>query len=344
MHRPKILFICKQNETYGFKQLYNRKNSGLFNSTKFVSDALKAHHIHSEVIQVTDNNDIDREVTKFRPNIVVLEALWVVPEKFDELMRLHPKVKWFVHLHSNIPFLAMEGIAVDWIIRSARKGVGVIANSHEAYHALEVVIPGMITYLPNVYLGDFHSKKHASDCGPINIGCFGAVRPLKNQLTQAIAAIKFAEDLGRPLRFHINSSRVETDGDPVLKNIRLLFKDTDHELVEVPWLDQGEFLEYLEKNVDMGLQASLSETFNNVAANYVAAGLPMVISREVKWASSWCQADPDSVTSMVNVMHRVWRFRTLIWWNQKLLNWTSQDAEEEWVRFVRFVTRNPFYF
>ena len=60
----------------------------------------------------------------------------------------------------------------------------------------------------------------------IDIGAYGAIRPLKNQLLQALAAIKFAESIGKTLRFHINITRIENNGDPVLKNLRNLFSNS----------------------------------------------------------------------------------------------------------------------
>lgn len=73
--------------------------------------------------------------------------------------------------------------------------------------------------------------------GAIDIGCFGAVRPLKNQLMQAIAAISFARSRGLHLRFHMNGTRIE-GGGPVLKNITAMFaRSPDAELVLHPWFD-----------------------------------------------------------------------------------------------------------
>lgn len=153
MHHKKILFILKKNEIYGSTLIYTRRSSGLFNSTRFIIEAMRARGVDAHIIEVKDNNDIDREVTKFRPDVVVIEALWVVPDKFPVLRDLHPGVEWFVHLHSDMPFLAIEGIAMDWIIRCACMGIGIIANSMESYDALLPIVPeGMLSYLPNVYL------------------------------------------------------------------------------------------------------------------------------------------------------------------------------------------------
>src|SRR6202041_1643999 len=80
-----------------------------------------------------------------------------------------------------------------------------------------------VIFLPNYYpvtVGN-HIPKPSSDF--IDIACFGAVRPLKNTMLQAVAALRFADRIGKKLRFHINSSRVECQGEPVLKSLRTLF-------------------------------------------------------------------------------------------------------------------------
>ena len=73
------------------------------------------NHIVASFVQVVDNNDIDREIVKFQPTVVIIEAFWVVPDKFDILKILHPKVVLVVRNHSEIPFLANEGVAFEWL-------------------------------------------------------------------------------------------------------------------------------------------------------------------------------------------------------------------------------------
>lgn len=334
----RIQFICKKNESYG--GTYSLQGSGLFNSTRFIVQAMKKRGLHAEIIEVIDNNDIDREITRFRPDVVIVEALWVVPDKFDVLKSLHPKVKWFVHLHSNIPFLASEGIAMEWTKGYEEKGVGIITNSPQAFEAFKPLLKEHLYYLPNIYLSHFREPK---DIPPhkthVDVGCFGAVRPLKNHLIQALASIRFAREIGRRLRFHVNMTRVETSGDPVLRNLIRLFQieSFDSELIWNKWHDPSSFIDHLHHTIDIGLQVSLSETFNVVTADYVTAGLPVVVSKEVKWVTWWCKADDDSIDDIVAKMHRVWTIRQLIWWNQKLLKWNSEEAQAEWFNFFHCV-------
>lgn len=327
----RVLFICKKNDCYGF-HTYTRRSSGLFNSTRFIAWALRLKGIDAHIVEVVDNNDIDRECARFNPDLVVIEALWVVPEKFPILMELHPKVKWFVHLHSEMSFLSLEGIAMEWIVNYEKVGVGLIANSVNSFDALSVIVDN-VTYIPNVYVGKYPKNKMEKREFRVEIGCFGAIRPLKNQLIQALAAIKFAREIDKFLVFHINGSRVETGGEPVLKNIEHLFAVTPGAiLAESKWNEPEEFQELL-SHMDIGMQVSLTETFNVVSANYVDAGIPIVVSKEVKWASDLCKASDESIDDIVRIMHRVYRNKCLVRRNRKLLKNHSAIAQKMWVEF-----------
>jgi hypothetical protein len=148
---PRIQFILKKNETYGFTH-YCRRSSGLWNSVSYITDALRECGFSVDQVEVLDNNDIDRNVTRFKPAVCIIEALWVVPEKFDVLKKLHPHVDWFVHMHSGLAFLSLDGIAVSWIKGYAERGVGILANSKDTFEAFHSIVPEYLLYfLPNVY-------------------------------------------------------------------------------------------------------------------------------------------------------------------------------------------------
>lgn len=331
----RILFVTHKNTIYGVEKTV-RRSSGLYNSTNFIVKGLKRLGVHAHLVEVQDNNCIDREVHLFKPDICVIEALWVVPEKFKVLKKLHPKVKWFIHMHSGIPFLAQEGMACGWLIDSAKQGVDIIANSVDSYNAFSNIIPAdQLDFLPNVYL---HKQKHArkrSHSHIMNIGCFGAVRPLKNHLAQAFAAIKFSRDIGRQLHFHVNSSRTESGGMPIVKNLRELFDRLhDAKLIEHGWHEPEDFVDLLHADIDIGMQVSLSETFNVVSADCITAGIPVVVSREVPWTSALNTAEDDNIEDMVRILHRVWNFPILTTYNQYLLRNFAENSLDLWYEWV----------
>lgn len=65
--------------------------------------------VDAELVHIGDNNDDHREVVRFGATHVVIEALWVVPDKFDELAQACPGVHFTLRNHSETPFLTGGG-------------------------------------------------------------------------------------------------------------------------------------------------------------------------------------------------------------------------------------------
>lgn len=306
----RLLFILKSREgNWG----YASGSSGLANSVRFVVDMLTSHGIEAKAVEVQDNNCIDREVTAYRPTHVIVEAFWVVPEKFDVLKALHPRVRWIVRDHSETPFLANEGIAFGWTAAYLARGVEVMCNAPRAVGDMQVVASAcahpetLVTYGPNYYPtpsgGEINAKPMPSDV--IDIGCFGAIRPLKNHMVQAIAAMAFADAAGLSLRFHVNATRVEGNGSPVLKNLREVFAASRHELVEHGWQEHADFLRLM-ATMDICMQVSFTETFNIVAADAMASSVPVVASSEFPWLGDYAFADPTSSKGIAALLMEIW--------------------------------------
>lgn len=324
--KPKVLFILKFRHQYNNQEKSILKHSGLFNSATFVQKMLVQNGYQADLIQVIDNNDIDREVTLHKPDVVIIEALWVVPEKFTVLQKLHPNVKWIIRLHSELPFLANEGIAIDWINKYVQHpNVFVSLNSDRTFRDVknyfnafsDKTLQHKLVYLPNYYPTQKHAvpAKIFKKGDTIHIGCFGAIRPMKNQLLQAVAAIQYAEERKLKCAFHINASRLESKGEEVLKNLRALFAPLKgkHTLVEHEWLDRTDFLRLI-RSMDLGLQLSLSETFNIVSADFVSQDVPIVTSHEVRWMPKYFTADATDIKSILAAIKRVtWYDRHFIW-------------------------------
>lgn len=62
MTTKKILFILKKRIIYG-DDTYTTLNSGLFNSATFVNKMLNDNNVESNLVEVIDNNQIDKFVT-----------------------------------------------------------------------------------------------------------------------------------------------------------------------------------------------------------------------------------------------------------------------------------------
>jgi hypothetical protein len=298
MKNPVVLFILKRRPDFDpDKHTILGLSTGLFNSASFMSNMLIECGIDARIEVAIDNNCIDKLVSLHKPTHIVIEALWVVPAKFTVLTKLHPTVKWIVRLHSEMPFLAGEGMALNWIgDYSQFPNIIIGVNAPRMLEEIQTYLKikngwseeytaERIAYLPNYYPQTYVTKEYEMNKERIDIGCFGAVRPLKNHVLQAIAAIKFADHIGKKLNFHINVGRIESKGEPVLNNLKSLFEqlyDTGHSLIMNEWTPREEFLKLCSK-MDIGLQVSFSETFNIVGADIISQGVPLVGSIEIPW-------------------------------------------------------------
>lgn len=299
MRKVKVLFVIKKKiDSYG-------QSYGLNNSAKFVVQALDLVGINSEIEFVVDGNDINRVVTLHKPEVVIIEALWVTPEKIEELSGIHKRVTWVVRVHSKIPFLSTEGMAVEWIKKYIKLNKVIVSfNNAETNDNFKDIISNKVKYLPNIYIKPVYTPcivKNTHD-HIIDIGCFGAIRPLKNQLLQAFAAIKFAEEIGKELHFHINGNRIEQKGECIHRNIKSLFEGSSHKLIEIPWMDHYEFMKVI-GNMDINLQVSYSESFNIVSADSYYTGSPAVVSNEIDWVHSSVQV--KNINSVDNIVDKL---------------------------------------
>jgi hypothetical protein len=345
----KVLFILKRREDYNSAiHSHIGLSTGLYNSANFVHTMLLDNNIASKLSLVTDNNDIDREVTQYKPTHVIIEALWVVPSKFYILQKLHPSVKWIIRLHSEMPFMAGEGMAMDWLgDYSQFKNIVISINAPRMLREIRLYLQhkngwskqeteNKVIYLPNYYPQHYKFKKFNREKDTVDIGCFGAVRPLKNHLIQAFAAIDFANRIGKKLRFHINAGRIEMQGQPVLNNLLGLFEqlsETQHQLINHQWCPREEFLKICGQ-MDIGLQCNFSETFNIVSADLISQGVPIVGSKEIPWAANFCCAEPSSSEDIVDKLFSAYNWT---WWNvkinQRFLTSYTKETVKIWTKY-----------
>lgn len=346
----RLLFLLRHRDqlwgTYGGPY---GLSSGLRNSVRFVVEMLTIMGIPAEWVEVPSDNFIDCEVARYKPTHVILEAFWCRPEKIPILRKLHPLVTWIVRDHSETPFLANEGMAFGWVQGYFKNGVELTCNAPRALKDMQAVgvaygYPHLVSYAPNYYPVHLpRTFKHLVPHPPraddtVRIGCFGAIRPLKNQMGQAIAALRYAEALGKKLEFHINSARVEQGGNPILKNLRALFAGSPRaSLVELPWVDHAAFLAAIEV-MDIVMQVSFSETFNIVSADAVICSVPVVVSSEVPWLKSYAMANPNSTDSMLAALitaHKQPRAARLAWQFRDLNAYCQNSKAVWWERFGR---------
>jgi hypothetical protein len=346
----KILFILKRRDDYNSTVHHHvGLSTGLYNSASFMNEMLLNDGFDSVLEVAIDNNCIDRLVTLHKPTHVIIEALWVVPSKFTILQKLHPTVHWIVRLHSELPFLAGEGMAMDWIADySDFSNVSIGVNAPRMMREVQTYIHARkptinvdekVIYMPNFYPQEYKSpRKIDKKKDSIDIACFGAVRPLKNHMVQAIGALDFASRIGKKLNFHINAGRIEMNGGPVINNLKSMFEqlsDSGHQLINHQWTPREQFLE-LCSSMDIGLQVSFSETFNIVGADLISQGVPLVGSDEIPWKIPAFCSDPTDSKHISDTLMLAYKYS---WINVKTNQWSlkryTSETADIWARYFK---------
>ena len=250
-----------------------------------------------------------------------------------------------MRIHSEAAFLATEGIAISWISQyPVFENVYVALNSIEAFSQVVSFFPdkGLSTskllYLPTYYPAPkkpLYQKKFSGTT--INIACMGAIRQLKNTLIQAIAAMRFVDEKGWKLRFHINMALFNAEGNAPYRSVIDLFAGTRHELVQHDWLDHDAFLALL-RDIDLSMQVSFSETFCITAADYVAAGVPIVGSHAIRWLDKASKADTISVNQIDEALHRALKkSKHLIEENLENLQEDAEASRQAWLDAIKHI-------
>lgn len=331
--KPRVLFVIKASPTgtpgsggYGCGGGGDggSRPSGISISALQIVKALQDLGYETKIVCVENNNFIHQEVVAYGPTHVIIEGFWVVPDKFVTLAAMNPGIEWLVRCHSNTEFLAHEGNVFGWAIDYLDRGVTVAFNSPDIKKVVDRLVrertprpTGTAVYLPNYYDVDVKlslphqwmmklwiRRSQVKIPGEFHVGCFGAVRPLKNHMNQAIASIEVAQRIGLKLRFYINANPAE-DQDELISSLRSLFKRmAPHELIEVPWMNHKDFLGLLTE-MDIVSQVSCSETFNIVLADSVSCGIP-VIGANIPWLDPEYEAEPNDVQQIAKVMHHTW--------------------------------------
>ena len=123
-----------------------------------------------------------------------------------------------------------------------------------------------------------------------------------------------------------------------MRNIRELFKNSENRLIEHPWYKHREFLETISK-MDIGMQVSFSESFNIVTADFVNAGVPIVVSDDIEWMPWILKTSPTSHQKMTRKLRIARMFPREIRFFQNLaLDNYNQKARRSWLGFLNSIS------
>lgn len=274
------------------------------------AEYLNKHGYDARVYAAKHNIDVVEAIRKHELTHVVIAAPWLSAVDVDTMVRHFKHVQFAIISHSNIGFLQADPGALKMLrqyalIAEEVSNLRVGGNSFIFANWFQEVYGSPLLALPNLYTFDEKpTERHRCD-DVIRIGSFGAIRPQKNVMTSAAAAVLLARRIGRQVEFHVSTGREDGGGSVILNAVRqMLTQVKGIELVERHWSDWREFKRIV-RSMDILFQVSYTESFNMVTADGVNEGVPTVTSDAIVWVPKDWMAHADDVYSVLSVAERL---------------------------------------
>jgi len=293
-----------------FPVAHNVSHIGLGVSALNTAKVLQANGIHADVWPILSAKDLAARIqtTTPRPTHIVIAAPWLPTLDLQAyLVFRYPDINFAVVCHSNVGFLSPEPQAItnfrqDLDFEQGSLNFKAAGNSRRFVRFIQSSYERPCIWLPNLYYLEAKAgtQRHRWTGGTIKIGSFGAVRPLKNTLSAAAAALEIAEKLHSDVDFHISVGRVE-GGYTVVRAVEAMLTNSPRvTLVKDEWYQWPRFRSLI-RSMHLLMQPSFSESFNMVTADGAAESIPSVVSDAIDWAPDDWKAEVDSPDSIARI-------------------------------------------
>jgi hypothetical protein len=237
------------------------------------------------------------------PTHVVISAFYITSSTLRNASVKYPNLNLGVNCHSNVGFLSVEPNGNKLMreciqLQSASWNFRLSGNTQRFSKWVHDTYSANCAYLPNLYwLEGPPPPKRAWTEGTLRMGGFGAMRPLKNFISAAAAALEIASASRANVEFYVNSGRTE-GGDTVFRSMDAMFSGVPFaKLIMIPWQTWPDFRETV-RQMHLLIQPSFTESFSMVVADAVSAGVPSVVSSAIEWVPQYWKAESDDVFSI----------------------------------------------
>lgn len=308
------------------------------------ASVLNRNGIRTTVFPVRHNIDLAEGIKLYnethvhRLTHVVISAPWLSVYDLKTILRTFWRTKFVILSHSNVGFLQADPCGMQLIhqymeLTKEFPNLAIAANSNKLYQWFRETLKRDALLLPNLYpIDEWRKEKHWTGTIPLKIGAFGVVRPEKNFMSAAAAALTIQRWTGITVELHMSCGG-EGGGERTEQAIgQLVFHNRGLTLVKHPWLPWPEFTELISQ-MDLLLQPSFTESFNMITADGILMGVASVVSPAIEWAPSAWKADPDDALSIAKVGLRLLQTANIGEGRRALErhNEASLDCWQEWL-------------
>ena len=306
---------------------------------------LREHGIDVSVFPVRHNVDIVDSIELYNKTHekplthVVISAPWLSVWDLERLLEHFQHTQFVILSHSNVGFLQADADGM-YLFRQYQRLARHYHNLRIGGNCVKFVDwlketygPEDVVLLPNLYPVDPGTVMKVWDGhSTVKIGAFGAVRPLKNFMTAAAAAMLIQKRLGVPVELHMSAGG-EGDGGTTAAAINQMVHGTPVTIVRHKWCYWDDFIQLI-KDMDLMIQVSYTESFNMVTADGISVGVPSVVSPAIYWAPEDWKAEPDDARDVASVgIHLLTRAKKRSDGLQALLD-HDRWGIQEWKKFL----------
>jgi len=268
--------------------------------------------IVADVWPILSAADLRARLLKKPVDEVIISAPWIPTKDLQDLSMQFTETFFAVNCHSNVGFLQADPNGVKLVretleLEMGTHNVRLAGNSRRFCEWIEHTFGGSCYYLPNLYFVQRDAPRQRSFCGgeTLRIGAFGAVRPLKNLMSAAGAALEISRKLRVPLELWLSGGRSEGGGETVLAAVKEMVSGLPNVKLNLNgWQSWPNFRKTV-AHMHLLLQPSYTESFNMVTADGVVEGVASVVSEAIDWAPADWKADVDDVLDIARVGRRL---------------------------------------
>lgn len=306
---PHRILICYKN----FSKDCNVSHIGLGVTAQYTAKTLTHNGFKAQALPIFGADDLG-DFLKANPDVthVVICAFWIGTKNIATLARQYTHVKFALNCHSNVGFLQAEPPAINLLrdaidLETGTTNIFASCNNKRLQKILQDMYGRPIQFLPNLYFLHGHEPVYRQPWrgGTLRIGAFGSLRVYKNFSTAITAAIEISFQLRTQTEIWINSGRTDGAGNVVYQTALAWTRGLPNvELKSFGWASWPEFKRQV-GTMNLMLQPSYTETFNNVTADGIAEGVPSVVSDTIEWCPKSWQASNDNPSDVAGVGRRL---------------------------------------
>ena len=290
----------------------NISHIGLGVAAVNTAKVLRREGIQTNVWPILSAADLRARLTAQPAEHVIVSAPWIPTAELQSLANDFSETYFAVNCHSNVGFLQADPGGVKLVretldLEMATHNVRLAGNSRRFCRWMDDTFGGRCHFLPNLYFLDTPPPRQRTFCGggALRIGIFGAVRPLKNLMSAAGAALEISRNMRVPLELWLSGGRAEGGGETVMNAMKEMIGGLPNvKLKQKGWQSWPAFRQTV-AHMHLLLQPSYTESFNMVTADGAAEGVASVVSEAIDWAPDDWKADVDDVLNIGRVGRRL---------------------------------------